>query len=94
MPGDRALTAVLNPAPGEGALRDRLAAYGTLRCYLVRVFVSVFKALFVDMWVLVSLSVVTVLVRVLDMPMIVQDVCVRMCHVPVCMLMGVRCCGH
>lgn len=60
----------------------------------MRVFVSVLDALLVDMRVLVCLSGVTVFVRVLDVLMIVQDVRVSMRHVPVCMLMGVRCCGH
>ena len=80
-------------APGAGALYGQLAAYRVLS-YSVRVFVSVLKVLFVDVRVLVGLSAVTVLVLVLDVLMIVQDVRVRMRHVPVCVLMGVLCCGH
>jgi hypothetical protein len=60
----------------------------------VRVFVSVLKVLLVDMQVLMVLSVVTVLVRMLDMFMIVHNVRVRMSHVPVRVLMGVLWFGH
>jgi hypothetical protein len=78
----------------ETALDDRLAAYGILSCYLVRVFVSVHKFIVVGMRVRVGLSVVTVFVLVLDVVMIVQDVRVRMRYVPVRVLMTVLCCGH
>jgi hypothetical protein len=67
---------------------------GLLDCYSVCVFVSVLNVLLVDMWVRVSLSVMTVLVLVLDVVMIMQDVRVRMRHVPVRVLMGVLCRGH
>lgn len=60
----------------------------------MRVVVSVLKLLLVNVRMLVSLCVVTVFVFVLDVLMIVQDVRVRMRHVPVRVLMGVLCCGH
>jgi hypothetical protein len=42
----------------------------------------------------VGLSVVTVFVFVLHVPMIVQNVRVGMGHIVVRVLMGVWCCGH
>lgn len=58
------------------------------------VFVSFLKVLLVNMQVLMGLSVVTVLMRMLDVFMIVHNVRVSMRHVLVGVLMGVLCRGH
>lgn len=60
----------------------------------MRVLVRTFEVLLVDMRVPVGLSVVTVFVLVLNVFMIVQDVRMRMCHIPVSVLMGVLPTGH
>jgi hypothetical protein len=60
----------------------------------VCVFVSVLNVFLMDMWVLVSLSVMAVLMLVLDVVMIMQGVRVRMRHILVRMLMSMLCCGH
>jgi hypothetical protein len=59
----------------------------------VRVFVILFEVLFVDVRVRVWHPVVAVFVLMLDVLVIMQDVRVCMCHVPMCVFMGVRC-GH
>jgi hypothetical protein len=55
--------------------------------------VRVLKAAVMDMRMLVGLSVVAVLVPVLNMPMIMHKMRVSVHHVPVRVLMSMRC-GH
>jgi len=56
----------------------------------VRVFVILHEARLMRMWMLVTVSVVTVLMLVLDVVVTVQDVRMRMGHIPVAVLVSVR----
>lgn len=59
----------------------------------MRVFVLLFEAFLVNMWVCVGLPVVAVFVLVLDVLMVVQDMRMRMRQFVVRVLVSVRC-GH